>query len=99
VEQQFDDIYHCAEELWSYSPLKFANNVKTPLLFIHAFEDYRCPIDQAYQYFTALICRGVPTRMVAFKEENHELSRSGKPKHRSKRLQEITAWIEKYTKE
>ena len=99
VEQQFDDIYNCAEELWSYSPLKFANNVKTPLLFIHAFEDYRCPIDQAYQYYTALICRGVPTRMVAFKGENHELSRSGKPKHRSKRLQEITAWIEKYAKE
>lgn len=99
VEQQFDDIYNCAAELWSYSPLKFANNVKTPLLFIHAFEDYRCPIDQAYQYYTALICRGVPTRMVAFKGENHELSRSGKPKHRSKRLYEITAWIEKYTKE
>ena len=99
VEQQFDDIYNCAEELWRYSPLKFANNVKTPLLFIHAFEDYRCPIDQAYQFYTALICRGVPTRMVAFKGENHELSRSGKPKHRSKRLGEITAWIERYTKE
>ena len=36
--------------------------------------------------------------MVLFKGENHELSRSGKPKHRLKRLQEITAWIEKYTK-
>lgn len=99
VEQQFDDIYNCAEELWSCSPLKFANNVKTPLLFIHAFEDYRCPIDQAYQYYTALICRGVPTRMVAFRGENHELSRSGRPKSRSKRLNEITSWIEKYTKE
>lgn len=99
VEQQFDDMYNCAEDLWSYSPLKFANNVKTPLLFIHSFEDYRCPIDQAYQYYTALICRGVETRMVAFKGENHELSRSGKPKHRSKRLYEITNWIEKHTKE
>lgn len=99
VEQQFDDMYNCAEGLWNCSPLKYANNVKTPLLFIHAFEDYRCPIDQAYSYYTALICRGVPTRMVAFKGENHELSRSGKPKHRSKRLYEITSWIEKYTKE
>lgn len=98
VEQQFDDMYNCAKELWSYSPLKFANNVKTPLLFIHSFEDYRCPIDQGYQYYTALRCRGVETKMVLFKGENHELSRSGKPKHRLKRLQEITAWIEKYTK-
>ncbi len=99
VEQQFDDMYNCAEDLWAYSPLKFANNVKTPLLFIHSFEDYRCPIDQAYQFYTALVCRGVETRVVAFKGENHELSRSGKPKHRSKRLYEITSWIEKHTKE
>lgn len=99
VEQQFDDIYNCAEELWDCSPLKYANNVKTPLLFIHAFEDYRCPIDQAYQFYTALTCRGVPTRMVAFRGENHELSRSGKPRHRSRRLHEITAWIGKHTKE
>ena len=99
VEQQFDDMYNCAKELWECSPLKYANHVKTPLLFIHSFEDYRCPIDQAYQYYTALRCRGVDTRMVAFKGENHELSRSGKPKHRSRRLQEITAWIQKYTKE
>lgn len=99
VEQQFDDIYNCAKELWDCSPLKYANHVKTPLLFIHSFEDYRCPIDHAYQFYTSLICRGVPARMVAFRGENHELSRSGKPKHRSKRLHEITAWIEKYTKE
>lgn len=99
VEQQFDDMYNCAEELWSYSPLKFANQVKTPLLFIHAFEDYRCPIDQGYQYYTALRCRGVETKMVLFKGENHELSRSGKPKHRLKRLKEITAWIVNHTAE
>lgn len=96
VEQQFDDMYNCARELWDCSPLKYANQVRTPLLFIHAFEDYRCPIDQGYQYYTALRCRGVDTKMVLFKGENHELSRSGKPKHRLKRLQEITAWIEKY---
>ena len=99
VEQQFDDMYNCACELWDCSPLKYANNVVTPTLFIHAFEDYRCPIDQAYSYYTAIRCRGIDTRLVAFKGENHELSRSGKPKHRSKRLAEITAWIEKYTKE
>ena len=29
---------------------------------------------------------------------NHELSRSGKPKHRVRRLQEITDWFEKYSR-
>ena len=36
--------------------------------------------------FTALSDRGVPTRMVCFKGEHHELSRSGKPLHRLRRL-------------
>ena len=81
------------------SPLKYANNVKTPLLFIHSIEDYRCTLSEALQYFTAIRCNGVDTKIVAFKGENHELSRSGKPLHRIKRLEEITAWMNKYLKE
>ena len=34
-----------------------------------------------------------------FHGENHELSRGGKPKGRIRRLQEITAWMDKYLKE
>ena len=32
-----------------------------------------------------------------FHGENHELSRSGKPLHRVRRLKEITNWFDKYT--
>jgi acylaminoacyl-peptidase len=35
--------------------------------------------------------------MVVFHGENHELSRSGKPKHRVKRLEEITEWFRIYS--
>ena len=41
---------------------------------------------------------GVPTRMCLFHGENHELSRSGKPKHRIRRLREITSWFDHYLK-
>ena len=41
---------------------------------------------------------GVEARLCMFRGENHELSRSGKPKHRVRRLQEITDWFEKYSK-
>ncbi|MCF0112137.1 MAG: S9 family peptidase [Erysipelotrichaceae bacterium] len=99
IEQEFDDMYHCEKELWEMSPLKYVNNVVTPILFIHSFEDYRCPIDQAYAYYTSIRCRGVDSKMVLFKGENHELSRAGKPLHRLKRLNEITDWIVKYTGE
>lgn len=99
IEQEFDDLHHCHDELWEASPLKYADNINTPTLFIHSYEDYRCPIQEALQLYTAMITRGVSARICAFKHENHELSRSGKPSHRSRRLKEITEWINKYTKE
>lgn len=86
------------EKLWQQSPLKYAKNVHTPTLFIHSDEDYRCPLEQGLQMYTALMEMGVPTRMCLFHGENHELSRSGKPRHRIRRLQEITDWFEKYAK-
>ena len=92
------DIYsdEGLQALWEQSPLKYINEMKTPTLFIHSNEDYRCPMEQGLQLFTALTEKGVPARFVYFKGENHELSRSGKPLHRKKRLQEITDWMEKY---
>ena len=84
------------EKLWWHSPLKYADRCVTPTLFIHAYEDYRCPIDQGYQMFTGLIAHGVESKMVLFKGENHELSRSGKPLHRIRRLEEITRWFEQH---
>lgn len=90
----FDDH----EKLWALSPLRYARNVKTPTLFIHSDEDYRCPLAEGLQMYTALADLGVPTRLCMFHGENHELSRSGKPKHRIRRLTEITDWFEKYSK-
>lgn len=86
------------EKMWWHSPLKYAANVKTPTLFIHSNEDYRCWIPEGMQLFTALTDLGVPTRMCYFKGENHELSRSGKPLHRTRRLTEITDWMNHYCK-
>ena len=92
------DVWSGFDKLWEQSPLKYANNAKTPTLFIHSEEDYRCYQTQAFQMFTALKYYGVESRICLFKGENHELSRSGKPKHRLRRLKEITNWFEKYLK-
>ena len=67
-------------------------------IFIHSDEDYRCPSEQGLQMYTALAVQGVPTRLCLFHGENHELSRSGKPKHRVRRLTEITKWFERFAK-
>ncbi|MDD4833024.1 MAG: prolyl oligopeptidase family serine peptidase, partial [Clostridia bacterium] len=78
--------------------LKYADKVKTPTLFIHSDSDYRCPLAEGLQMFQAIRDFGIDTRLCMFKGENHELSRSGKPKHRVRRLREITEWLEKYLK-
>ena len=92
------NVFDSPEKMWAHSPLRYAGNVKTPTLFIHSDEDYRCPLAEGLQMYTALVDRGVPARLCCFHGENHELSRSGKPQHRVRRLKEITDWIEKYTK-
>ncbi|HHU06758.1 MAG TPA: S9 family peptidase [Clostridiaceae bacterium] len=84
------------EQLWQYSPLSYAAQINTPALIIHSKEDYRCPLEQGYQLFTALKVRGVDSKMLVFKDESHELSRSGKPLARIERLKQITLWFNHY---
>jgi len=86
------------DKYWEHSPLKYADKAKTPTLFIHSDEDYRCWMGEGLQMFTALKYFGVESRLVLFHGENHELSRSGKPKHRIRRLMEITEWFDRHLK-
>ncbi len=81
------------DKLWEASPLKYVKGAKTPTLFIHSDEDYRCPLPEGMQLFQALTVQGVETRMCIFHGENHGLSRVGKPEHRIRRLNEITNWF------
>ena len=82
--------------MWRVSPIHYAPDCTTPTLFLQSFEDYRCPFGEGLQMFTALKMHRVPTRMCAFYNENHELSRNGKPRNRLKRLQEMTAWFDRW---
>lgn len=83
---------------WSHSPLKYADKVTTPTLFLHSENDYRCPISEGIQMFTALKFHGVEARLCMFKGEGHELSRSGLPLHRARRLKELTDWFNQHLK-
>ncbi|WP_040287115.1 S9 family peptidase [Sporosarcina koreensis] len=84
------------DTLWQHSPLKYAENVKTPLLILHSENDLRCPIEQAEQLYITLKSMHKETEFVRFPESDHNLSRTGKPNLRITRLDEITGWFEKY---
>ena len=98
ADQNLSTPWENHDKLWWHSPMKYADKVKTPTLFIHSEEDYRCWLPEGIQMFTSLKYHGVESRLCMFRGENHELSRSGKPKHRIKRLEEITNWFEKFLK-
>ncbi len=78
------------------SPLTYAPRITTPLLIIHSEEDYRCPIEQAEQLFVALRKLRREAMLVRFPGENHELSRSGTPRHRLERFRIILDWFARY---
>ena len=90
------NVWNSMEKMWVHSPLKYLDKAATPTLVLHSDEDYRCPLSEGYQVYAALQQRGVETRMVIFHGENHELSRGGKPRHRVRRLKEITQWFARH---
>lgn len=98
LDQSGGNAWENFEQAWWHSPLKYADKCTTPTLFIHSDEDYRCWMVEAYQMYSALKVHGVESRICLFHGENHELSRSGQPKHRIRRLKEITEWFDRYLK-
>jgi dipeptidyl aminopeptidase/acylaminoacyl peptidase len=87
------------EKLMRQSPIRYAANVRTPTLLIHSENDLRCPMPGAEEFFVALKEVGVEAELVRFPDENHELSRSGKPKHREERFRHILRWFNKYLRQ
>lgn len=83
---------------WSKGPLGLADKVTTPTLVLHAENDFRCPIEQAEQYFMALLRNGTTAEFVRFPGEGHEMSRSGKPSHRVERFEAILDWHARHLK-
>ena len=97
-DQTNSNPWDSLDKMWDQSPIKYADKATTPTLFIHSDEDYRCPLEQGLQIYTKLKLNGVDTKMYVFHGENHELSRSGKPHGRIKRLKEIKKWFDGHLK-
>ena len=54
-----------------FSPHRYVANWKTPLLVVHGEKDFRVPITQGIEAFTAAQVRGIPSRFLYFPEEGH----------------------------
>jgi dipeptidyl aminopeptidase/acylaminoacyl peptidase len=88
----FDDF----DQFWDASPLKYAKNVKTPTLILHSDNDFRVPLEQGEQWFRALKHYGVNAEIVIFPRENHNLTRTGEPKHLVESLNWQVYWFKRF---
>lgn len=83
TEEVWFPRWEFAGDLWNsdqydrFSPSRFAANFKTPMLVISNDKDYRVPVGQGMQLFTALQVRKVPSRLLMFPDENHWVLRPG----------------------
>ncbi|MCI0705716.1 MAG: S9 family peptidase [Planctomycetia bacterium] len=85
-----------AEKYREFSPHVKAGNLgkfKTPMLVIQNDLDFRCPIGQGHELFSALQRQGVPSRFVNFPDEGHWVL---KPKNSAYWHKEVFGWLTKY---
>ena len=94
----FSDEYTGTERdrMRAQSPQAHVEAVQTPTLVLHSASDLRCPLGQAERYYAALKRRGVAAELLVFPGEDHELSRSGRPRHRRERFDAILDWWARY---
>jgi dipeptidyl aminopeptidase/acylaminoacyl peptidase len=91
----FNDKYPWQDQQiwWDHSPMKFANNVKTPALILQGQADTRVPMAQAQEMYRAMLDRGIPVEFVLYPRENHGFT---EPKHIEDRYLRYLTFFGKY---
>jgi dipeptidyl aminopeptidase/acylaminoacyl peptidase len=107
----FDSMYGTTEELWfdewehgkpweaadqaKFSPHRYAANFRTPMLVIQGELDFRVPVSEGLQVFTALQRQGVPSKLLLFPDEGHWVL---KPQNSELWHQTVFDWLAEYLK-
>jgi dipeptidyl aminopeptidase/acylaminoacyl peptidase len=78
------------------SPIYRASHLKTPMLLTIGERDYRVPINNTFELWTALQRQRVPTRLVVFPEENHWIAKGGNSRFF---YDEVQKWLGRYLEE
>ena len=83
------------QSYWARSPLSLMANVKTPTLVVVGAEDYRTPVSESEQLYSALKLKGVPTALVKVPGASHG-GIAARPSQSAAKAAAIIAWFDKY---
>jgi dipeptidyl aminopeptidase/acylaminoacyl peptidase len=75
------------------NPLSRAGNLKTPMLVTVGERDYRVPMNNAIQLWSALQRMKVPSRLIVFSDENHWVMRGENSRFF---YSEVHAWLARW---
>ena len=78
-----------------FSPSRFIQNCKTPMLIIHSANDFRLSEEQAFQLFTALQRLDVESKFLYFPDESHWVT---KPHNAKLWWDTVLDWFESHKK-
>ncbi len=76
-----------------WSPHKFAQNFNTPILIIHSELDFRVPLGEGMQLFTAVQRKGLDSKFLTFPDEGHWVL---KPQNSQLWFHTVLDWLDKY---
>ncbi len=96
LEQEYGGKPHTGgiiEMLWERSAIRFANRVKTPVMFIHGDNDQLVNPAEIEQFYIALKDVGVETIMVRYPREGHGMRET---KHIADTIERSIAWYERH---
>lgn len=79
-----------------WSPHNFVENFETPCLVVHGELDFRVPVGEGLQMFTALQRMEVPSKLVYFPDEGHWVL---KPKNNIFYYTQFIEWMDRWLKE
>lgn len=82
------------EAYWRRSPLSLVGNVTTPTMLLVGDSDYRTPVHESEQYYTALKLRGVPTALVKIPGAGHSIAQ--RPSNLMAKVSGVLGWFERF---
>ncbi len=94
---EFGGPYWASEEQWQrykhHSPITYVDRITAPLLLIQSENDYRCPIEEGTQLFTALRTLKRPAELIRVPGASHVICRTGTPHQRFLEITLMVDWF------
>ena len=87
------EVWDGLERQDAWSPIRFARDMRTPMLIVHGERDYRVPVGQGLLLYGVLKAKGVPARLVYFPDENHWVL---KPRNSLLWYGEVLGWLDRW---